>query len=80
MPMNSRSFALLCAASLAALSTPLAAQEHSGEVAAGEAAKTYSARQFFESTSFSVGSPAGYNFSPDGYAVGINVIIYALTH
>lgn len=70
--MNSRSFALLCAASLAALTTPLAAQENSGHVTAGEAAKTYSAREFYESISFSVGSPAGYNFSPDGGNVLVN--------
>ncbi|WP_369026024.1 alpha/beta fold hydrolase [Qipengyuania sp. RANM35] len=62
-----RTLTLLAAASLTALAAPAMAQahDHKGHSEASEAA-TYSARQFFESTSYAVGSPNGYNFSPDG--------------
>lgn len=68
-----RTFAFLAAASLAGLAAPLAAQDHSAHGASEqEEPMTYTARQFFESTSFGVGSPAGHNFSPDGKYVLVN--------
>ena len=36
------------------------------------ATKTYTAEQFFQSTSYSVGSAVGFNFSPDGEHILIN--------
>ncbi len=68
-----RSFAFLAAASLAAVAAPLAAQDHSEHGASEqEAPDTYTAREFFESTSFGIGSSSGYNFSPDGKYILVN--------
>ncbi|MBX7495084.1 S9 family peptidase [Qipengyuania sp. 6B39] len=67
-----RSTALLAAISLAALTSPAMVMAHEGHTAEAQATKTYTAEQFFESTAFSVGSPSGYNFSPDGKHVLVN--------
>ncbi len=72
--MRNRTFRLLVAASLTALAAPALAQDHSGHAPAAEETghKTYTAQQFFESTSYNVGSPAGYNFAPDGTRMLVN--------
>jgi dipeptidyl aminopeptidase/acylaminoacyl peptidase len=68
-----RSISMLAAASLVALSTPALAQPYEGPAMTEEAqAKTYTARQFFESTSYGVGSSSGFSFSPDGTYVLVN--------
>ncbi|WP_324828467.1 S9 family peptidase [Qipengyuania zhejiangensis] len=68
-----RSFALLAAVSLVAIAVPASAQSHEGHAAAEQVdIKTYTAEQFFQSTSYSVGSPEGFNFSPDGRFVLVN--------
>ncbi len=62
-----RSISMLAAVSLAALAAPAFAQPHQRHAMTEEAqVKTYTAQQFFESTSYRVGSPSGFNFSPDG--------------
>ena len=69
-----RSISILAAASLAALAAPAFAQPHQGHAMTEEAeVKTYTAQQFFESTSYRVGSPSGFNFSPDGEFVLVNL-------
>ena len=68
-----RNLALAAAVSLIALSAPACTHSaNTGAVSQAAETKTYSARQFFESTSYSVGSPSGYNFSADGKYVLVN--------
>lgn len=68
-----RSFSMLAAVSLAALTAPAIAQAREGHTMSEEAQiETYTAQQFFESTSYGVGSPSGFNFSPDGKYVLVN--------
>lgn len=59
---------LLAAASIAALSAPAFALQPAEPAAASEARAVpeYSARQFYETTSYGMASPAGIGFSPDG--------------
>ncbi|MFN2259944.1 MAG: alpha/beta fold hydrolase [Parasphingopyxis sp.] len=59
---------LLAAASLAALSAPAMAQQPAAAAEASqvESVPEYTARQFFETTSYGMASPAGIGFSPDG--------------
>lgn len=72
--MRNRTFRLLVAASLTALAAPALAQDVAQNASAKQesAHPTYTAQQFFESTSFGVGSADGYNFSPDGARVLVN--------
>lgn len=72
--MRIRTFKLLVAASIAALAAPVMAQDHSGHPPEAEEAghATYTAQQFFESTSFGVGSSTGYTFTPDGQHLLVN--------
>lgn len=72
--MRNRTFRLLVAASLTALAAPALAQDHSGNAPAAESPehRTYSAQQFFESTSYNMGAPTGYNFAPDGRHILVN--------
>ena len=62
-----RKITFVAAVSLAAMTLPACSQGiESTPVAAAPETTTYTARQFFESTSYSVGSSSGYNFSADG--------------
>ncbi|MGI8943055.1 MAG: S9 family peptidase [Qipengyuania sp.] len=56
-----------------ALAVPLTAHPHPGtaDTAAPES-ESYTAAQFYDSTSFGLASPGGYNFSPDGSHVLIH--------
>ena len=68
-----RKFTLVAAVSLAALTSPACTQGiESTPVAAAPETTTYTARQFFESTSYGVGSSSGYNFSADGKHILVN--------
>ncbi|MGE5953377.1 MAG: alpha/beta fold hydrolase [Qipengyuania vulgaris] len=68
-----RKFTLVAAVSLAALTLPACTQGiESTPVAAAPETTTYTARQFFESTSYGVGSSSGYNFSADGKHILVN--------
>lgn len=60
-------FRLVAAVSLVAMTAP-ACVHNAVETPAIEAfaAKTYTARQFYESTTYSAGQSSGYNFSADG--------------
>ena len=66
-----KKLALLAAVSLAAVATPLSAHEH-GDAAhsAQHEAKTYTAEQFFQSTSYGLGS--SLVFSADGKHILVN--------
>ncbi|QBX37471.1 S9 family peptidase [Brevundimonas sp. S30B] len=68
--------ARLAAAAVLALAAPLAAQPvhaHSAHTQSTQTTpRTYSAAQFFETTSYSMASDAGHAFSPDGKSVLIS--------
>ena len=68
-----RSLKLFAFVSLAALAAPVLAQshDHHGKEQAAPA-KTYTARQFFESTSYNTGASAGHVFTADGKHVLVN--------
>ncbi len=64
---------LATAASLLALSAPAHSNEESAEQSAVEREnETYTAQQFFDSTSFGLGSSGGHVFTSDGAGVLIN--------
>lgn len=68
-----KTITMATAVSLLALSTPAIAQDAQAEpVAAAQESKTYSAQQFFDSTSYSLGSSGGHMFSIDENHVLIN--------
>ncbi len=68
-----RKFTLAAAVSMAALTLPACSQGiESTPAAAAPETTTYTARQFFESTSYGVGSSSGYNFSADGKHILVN--------
>ena len=73
-PLDRRvsALALLAALSVAALPRTAVAHETTGAPAAAPQTRTYSAAQFFETTSFGLANSAGHAFSPDGRFVLMN--------